>query len=49
MNNQCLTFGITMDRGIVLHKKGVGHFQDIWDLGGNDFLEWEDAHIRFLL
>jgi hypothetical protein len=36
-------------RGFTLYSKGLRYFQDIWDLGRNDFLEWDEAHTKFSL
>ena len=38
-----------MDRGFILYNKDLRYFRDIWDLGRNDFLEWEKAHTKFSL
>lgn len=36
-------FGITMNRSFVLYKKGMRHFQGIWDPARHGLLEWEIA------
>lgn len=38
-----------MDRALVLYKKGLRQFHDIWDRSWNNFVEWKVAHIKFSL
>ena len=46
---QGLYFGITMDRTLILYRKGLRYFRDIWHLGRNGFWEWEEAKAEFSL
>ena len=45
MEYQELYFGTTIDSTFVLYILGLRYSQEIWDLGRNDFLNWEESHI----
>lgn len=38
-----------MSRGLVLYRKGLQYFRDIWDPGINYFVGWEEAQTKIFL
>ena len=38
-----------MSRAYTLYRKGLRYFRDIWDPREYEFLNWEDAKVKFSL